>query len=249
MGGIAAYFKGNYRRALEECDRAGAVFRDSCKGATWELATANTYATYSLFNLGEWAELSERVPLLLDAAHRRNNEYAASLLRVPFGMIAWLARGDIEGARRETENAIRKCSSSTFQLQHALHFIAMQQIDHYAGDGPAAWSRVQETWPALRRSLLLKIGSVRLLALQLRANSAFLARSSSPIPRFVMRDAGRIGRMKISGAKTVAQLIQSAVLFKRGRAEAAVALLKNAANGFAEGRHGDSCSRDSSQAR
>jgi len=235
MGGIAAYFKGNYRRALEACDRAGAIFRDSCKGATWELATANTYATYSLFNLGEWAELSERVPLLLDAAHRRNNEYAASLLRVPFGMVAWLARGDIDGARREAENAIKKCSSSTFQLQHAMHFLAMEQIEQYAGDGRAAWKRVEETWPALRRSLLLKIGSVRLLALQLRANSALLARSGSAIPRVAIRDAARIGRMKTGGAKPVAQLIQAAVLVKRGDTEAAVALLKTAATGFDDG--------------
>jgi tetratricopeptide (TPR) repeat protein len=232
MGGIASYFTGSFRRALEACDRAGAIFRDSCKGATWELATANAYATYSLYGLGEWAELSERVPLLLDAAQRRNNEYATTLLRVPFGMVAWLARGDIEGARKEADNAIRKCSPSTFQLQHAMHFFAVEQIDQYVGDGPAAWNRIQETWPALRRSLLLKIEVIRFLALQIRTNSALLARSGPSIPRIVLRDAGRIGRIGIIGAKPLAQLVQSAVLVRRGRTEAAVALLKQAATGF-----------------
>ena len=116
-----------------------------------------------------------------------------------------------------------------------MHFLAMEQIEQYAGDGRAAWKRVEETWPALRRSLLLKIGSVRLLALQLRANSALLARSGSAIPRVAIRDAARIGRMKTGGAKPVAQLIQAAVLVKRGDTEAAVALLKTAATGFDDG--------------
>jgi hypothetical protein len=47
-----------------------------------------------------------------------------------------------------------------------------------------------------------------------------------------MRDAGRIGRIKISGASSIAQLIESAVLLKRGGTEAALALLKRAATGF-----------------
>jgi serine/threonine protein kinase len=233
MGGVSSYFRGNWRVALETCDRAGAIFCDSCKGATWELATTNTYATYSLFYLGEWAELSRRVLLLLDAACRRNNEYAASLLRVPFGMVAWLLRGDVEGARREADAAIRRYSPSTFQLQHALHFLAMLQIDHYVGDGCAAWNRVRETWPALRRSLLLKLESVRVFALQMRASSGVLhASSGSSIPRVVMRDAARLCRMKVTGARPVGQLIQAAVHAKRGRTESAAALMWTAATGF-----------------
>jgi hypothetical protein len=235
MQGITAYFRGSWRQALEASDRAGAIFCDSCKGATWELATANAYATYALFHLGAWAELSERVSTLVDAACRRNNDYAAALLRVPFGMIAWLARGDIDGARAEADNAIRNCSSSSFQLQRALHFCAIEQIDQYAGDGPAAWHRAQEIWPALRRSLLLNIEPVCLLALQVRANAALLAKPSTPsILRIAMRDVRRIYRMKETGARPVGELIHAAVLVRRGKMEAGLALLRKAAAGFDE---------------
>ncbi len=74
--GIAAYFQGRWPEARRFCDAAEAIFRDRCTGVVWEVVTAQSFAQWSLFFLGEVAELAARLPRQLQEARERGDRLA-----------------------------------------------------------------------------------------------------------------------------------------------------------------------------
>src|SRR5260370_34547418 len=68
--------------------------------------------------------------------------------------------------------SMRPWSTTAFHLQHFYSLLAEEQIDLYRDEARAAWERIRAQWPALARSLLLRIQLVRNEALHLRARCA-----------------------------------------------------------------------------
>jgi hypothetical protein len=116
--------------------------------------------------------------------------------------------------------------------------MAQTQIDLYCGNGPAAWERLQETWPAVRRSFFLRVQTVRIFLTHLRARSALLAARQTNQPqhflRHVERDARRIERERMPWAVPMAQLLRAGIAAARDRAAPCASLLLAAERGFAD---------------
>ena len=88
-----------------------------------------------------------------------------------------------EEGRELAEEAIRSWPSGDFDTQHYHHLIATVQTAIYEGRAWAAWARVVDRWPALRRSLLMTFDCVRCELLHLRARAALAAAfSATPGP-------------------------------------------------------------------
>ena len=182
--GVAAYLEGRWRAAKENCDRAETIFRDRCTGVAWEIDTANAFALWGLSHLGEVAELSRRWPILLTQVRDRGDLYAAMNLSSYLMSVVRLAADDPVAARAELGATMAQWSRQGYHVQHNDALWAGVQIELYCGAGQSAWSLIRQSWPALRRSLLLRVHFIRTSMYFLRARAALAAaaehRTSSP---------------------------------------------------------------------
>jgi serine/threonine protein kinase len=233
--GITAYMEGRWHSGLELCDHAEAVFRARCTGVAWELDTAHSFSLWSLFFLGEVAEITRRLPTLLQEARERGDLYAATNLGTFVGHVTWLADDDPEGAQRDLGAVMERWSRQGFHVQHLTGLMGQLQIDLYRGAGPAAWERITNAWPALARSLFLRVQVVRIFMWHLRARSALAAAGQAarpePLWRAALDDARRIERERMAWARPLAQLIRAGVAAGRGDRAAVLALLRDAEAG------------------
>jgi len=223
-----AYFSDEWREALRYADAAELVFGKECIGAFWEMWTMRYLAAWSTFYLGAWGDQQRRVGAHLDEARDRGNAYAMAGLRTASGVTTWLARGDLEGARRNVRESIASWSVQGLQLQHVWFLFAESLIDLHAGEGQAAWARLGAHWPALARSQLLRFPQIQAQMQHLRAGCALAAAARTADPaeaRRLRREARnaiqRLGRVRSSMARPFAGLLRAAEAAQAGRVETA----------------------------
>ena len=152
--------------------------------------------------------------------------------------MAWLVADEVERARGELAVATRDWSRQGFHLQHYWTLLAEGQIDLYAGAHGAALRRMTALWPALDRSLLLRIQVVRIEAHCLRARLGIaLASDGKPADRTRLiaeaeRDARRVAAEKMAWSDPIAELLLAAVARVRGDDRQAIERLGSAIAGF-----------------
>ena len=193
--GTAASLQGDYRAALELCERAEQILDERCTGVGWELAAAHLYSLLSLFYLGELGSLSRRLPLLLQEARERDDLNAVANLRTRLSYLARLAADDVPGAKEEVRQGIAVWSRKGFTAQHFFELQALVDIAVYDNAGADAWEAVQRSWAALSGSLLLRVQRIRIESLFFRIRAAIAAAGSDPARRNeLLRDADRTAR-------------------------------------------------------
>jgi hypothetical protein len=230
--GITAYMEGRWQEARAACEAAAGIFRERCTGVAWELDTAHSFHLWALFFLGEVGEIAHRLPTLLQEARERGDLYAATNLGTFVGHLTWLADDDPEGARRDLGEVMAHWSRQGFHVQHLTGLMGQIQVDLYRGAADSAWARVTGQWPALARSLFLRVQVVRIFMWHLRARSALAAAVHSPRPgplwRAARRDARRIEREGMAWARPLAELLRAGVAAGRGDRAGARDLLRAA---------------------
>ncbi len=177
---LTAFLVGDFARARALADGAEALFQDLARSVVWEAASARLVCLWSLFYLGDVAELCRRVPRLCEQAQARGDLYALTSLRCGLTNVTLLAADEPHAAADEVARAISAWSSQGFWFQHYWAALARTMVDLYLGDGAAAQQRVQALWPKLGAALLLRIQNVRIEALHLRARGAVAAAQSLP---------------------------------------------------------------------
>jgi hypothetical protein len=82
-------------------------------------------------------------------------------------------------------------SSTGFHIQHYNALVAQANIHLYEGEPERAWDLLTERWPALRRSLLLRVQPILITMLELRARTALarVAGVSAPRAQACLRSA------------------------------------------------------------
>ena len=191
--GVCAYLEGQWTLAQIECDRAETIFRDGCTGVAWELDTSHAFALWGLSHQGAVAELSRRWPILLDRARARGDLYAVMNLSSYIMSIVRLAADEPDTADRELRQTMSQWSREGYHVQHNDALWAAVQIELYRGDGMAAWNLIDQSWPALRRSLLLRVQFIRTSMNFLRARAALAAA--------VTLRRSRLGRSSITSGR------------------------------------------------
>jgi hypothetical protein len=177
------------------------------------------------------------VPERLREAAERGDLYATIAHATGLPNMVWLAGGDPEEARRQTEEAMRRWSRQTFQVAHWWHLLAETQIDLYQGEGVRALDRMHDAWPQLKASLLLQVQLTRLEAWHLRARAALRAAevatgsTRTDLLEAAERDAGRIERERMPWSDPLAALLRAGVAAARGQVERAEGLLAGAVPG------------------
>ena len=230
--GVADYLIGHWKQSAQLCDRAAEVLRDRCTGVTWELTIAYRFMLSALLYLGELAEVSRRVPILLSAAIEQGNLSAATDLRTRMNLI-WLAADDPDKARAEVIEALKAWPPEGFHLQHYSSMLALAQIELYTGDTEVAWKHIQGQWKALENSMLLRIQVLRIEAMQLQARAALAtARRSNHRLRVAKRMARQIANQHMPWADPFVCLVRAGIEHQRGETAKAVTLLSEAVGAF-----------------
>jgi serine/threonine protein kinase len=239
--GVSAYLEGRWIHAQRECDRAETIFRDSCTGVAWELDTAQAFALWGLSHQGAVAELSRRWPILLDLARARGDRYAVMNLSSYLLSIVRLAADDPDTADRELRQTMSQWSREGYHVQHNDALWAAVLIELYRGEGAAAWGLIDRSWPALRRSLLLRVQFIRTSMHFLRARAALAAavavRRSRPVEARSLlavahRTARRLEREQMPCPTAYARLIRGALAAIGGDPSRAVPRLTEAITCF-----------------
>jgi hypothetical protein len=233
--GIAACMQGRWKRAVRLCDRAEKVFREHGTGVAWEVDTARGWAAEALQHSGQIVELARRLPSLRAEARRRGNLYALSSLGCD-KTLPELAADDPEAAEQNVRESMAPWPKTEFHVQHLDELYALVQIDLYRGRGDVAWRRIRERWPALARSLLLRVQMVRGLMYHTSARCALAAALSTDHPRPLLRAAGqaarRLEREKQPWMEPLAGLVRATIAASGGDTSRAVKLLTHAITRF-----------------
>jgi eukaryotic-like serine/threonine-protein kinase len=239
--GVCAYLEGQWALAQLECDRAENIFQDGCTGVAWELDTSHAFALWGLSHQGAVAELSRRWPILLDRARARGDLYAVMNLSSYIMSIVRLAADEPDTADRELRQTMSQWSRQGYHVQHNDALWAAAQIELYRGDGMAAWTLIDGSWPALRRSLLLRVQFIRTSMTFLRARAALAAvvslrRSRSADVHSLLavahRAARRLERERMPCPTAYARLVRGALAAIGGNPARAVSLLTEAVKCF-----------------
>ncbi len=240
---VPAFLEGRWKEASERLAEAATIFRERCAGQAFALDSVNFYMLGALMHLGELKELGRRIPVLLEEAVQRGDRYAMTQLRSGVLSIAWLARGDAAGARREADDAITHWSRQGTHLPHFLDVLAQAQIDLYEARPRAAYTRVCDKWEALAKAFLLRVQFIRIKMLELRGRAALAVASASPADqephlREVERCAGELVGEGTRWGTPLATLLRAGAAATRGNQEEASSLLAAAEDGFASERMG-----------
>jgi serine/threonine protein kinase/tetratricopeptide (TPR) repeat protein len=231
-GGIAAALAGLWREAVERCERAEKVLRESCTGVTWELGTAYRFTLWPLMFMGEVAEIERRLPVLFKEAQERDDLYTVTNLSLTVRTFVRLAADEPERARDELAQVMDKWSRLGYHVQHMNRWYDEANIELYSGQAAAALARLEAGWAAVKASHLLRVQQVRIFLVHLRARCALAAAAAGggeALLRAAARDARALHRERVPWAEALAVLIEAGVACGRGDERGAAALFGKAA--------------------
>lgn len=225
---IAEFLMGHWREAVAYSAHAEQWFKDLGNAVTWEAANARLFSVWSLFYMGEIAELQKRVPKLLREAEGRGDLYASTSLEIGLSTAAVLATDDAVSARERVRTAMSRWGHSSYHFQHYWAVLSEGMIDLYEGKPRECFDRLAEAWPMMKRAMLLHTQNVRIEAGFLRARAAVACGELEE----AITDAERLEGEKVPWADAFAQAIRGLVAIGCKDTEMASKLLQQAILGF-----------------
>ena len=231
---VSACAQGEWRRTLVSGEQALAILRDRCIGVTWELNMAQNMVIWGLMYLGEFGEVSRRLPVILADARRRGNLYLATELCTRCNIV-WLMADDPDTGEREALAALANWSPKGFHRQHYSALLARAQTALYRGNSREAWRLMAEQEPKIRWSLLTRVQAFRVEINYLRGRCAVAMAASDGARgylRYARTCARRIAREEMHWSTPISLLLQAGIASVEGRADAADAHLREAVARF-----------------
>lgn len=190
------------------------------------------YSLHAQFYLGEIAELTYKLPALLRAAQERGDLYAETGLRTRSHYLACLVNNEVEQAEQTIAHAYAHWSLQGFHLQHFFGLLAEIQIALYKNDYQKAWQIINDRWPALKRSLLLRIQIILIEALNMRALTALamatISNDKASFLKIAEKEARRIEKEDVIWGNGMAKSIRGQMAMVQGDQQEAISWLADA---------------------
>ena len=213
--GLVRYQFGEWRLALDGCERGVAILRGQGLGNWWEISSGELYALWTLFYLGEIAELERRVPRLLKEARTRGDLYAMTNLCTGPPSIVWLANDDPESSQRIAAEAMERWSHRRYHLQHHWYRMADVNRSLYLGEVARCAAEVDREWLEFKQSLLVRLPMVNVENTHMRARCLLATASAGAKGKrerqIIAGYADRIGREKVPPVVCLAHLLRAGV--------------------------------------
>jgi hypothetical protein len=236
--GAAADFAGDWPGGQRLCDEAEAILHEARTRAVrvgwmFNLATARCFALWSLYFMGDYAEIARRLPRYIKDAQQRDDLYGETNFILLLGTVLHLAADEPGQAREDLRRIMGRWSRRGFHLQHLFWVHDEAEIDMYEGDGLSARRRLAEAWPLVEQSHLLRSQKLRIYLGWSRARAALVATTqvadAGPYLQAAERDAQAMGREGVGWAGALAQMVRAGVAATRGDLRGAAELLRDAA--------------------
>ncbi len=221
---VAQFLAGHWRESLASSAQAEQWFKELGNSTTWEAANARLFSVWSLFYMGEIAELMKRVPALKREAESRRDLYAATSLEIGLSNVATVAAGEPEKAREQVRAAMARWGHTSFHFQHYWAVLSEGMIDLYEGKPRDAYDRISEAWPAMRRAYLLRTQNVRIEAGFLRARAAVACGELDA----ALSGAEQLEAENVPWGNAFGSTVRGLVAHARNELESAVKLLQQA---------------------
>ncbi len=236
VDGHLAFQSAQFDAALEHCAQAESIFRDQCTGASWETSTARAFQVWICGFSGKFVQLADCNNRYLQEARSRSDLFTVTNLTSFARPLLRLAADDPDGAMNQVEEALSNWPYPGFHIQHYHAACSRTLIHLYRGEGEAAWNFIQQTWPALRRSMLLRIQFIRIWMHNLRGQCALAraaeARNPEPWLRRAEKDLKRLSGERSLFADALALRLLSGINSARGQQEFAGNWLRTAIGEF-----------------
>jgi eukaryotic-like serine/threonine-protein kinase len=127
-------------------------------------------------------------------------------------------------------------SQHGFHVQHYNHMLGVVHVELYSGTPERAWNHLDEKWPALEKSLLLRVELVRHEARVARARSALAAAHRHPnrerLLEIAAHDIKALRKENVTWAMAWSDVLSAALAHARGNREGALAELVRAEESF-----------------
>jgi eukaryotic-like serine/threonine-protein kinase len=234
--GAVAFFEGRVKKAVETCEQAEEMLRETCTGVAREIDNCHNMILFSLYFMGRLKELSSRLPAVFKEVKERGEVYGDAIAWTRLSGITFLMADQITEARQNLRQTEDRWSNEEFQVHHYHNMIIESEIELYSGDGTAAWKCITEHWHAYTRSLLLRVQCALIESSYTQARCALAAAASAadpePLFRVAEKDAGRIERENMPWGTPMAKLIRAGLATFRGEIEKSISLLALAETGF-----------------
>ena len=169
VAGFAYFLSGRSAESRASFEEAELVLREDCVGVAYELSALRSLLYTALAHAGEIAQLESRAGATLREAEQRGDLYALMNTRANTMVFLALARDDVPKAARELELAAEHLPSGSFVIQTAYWAHGRSLLELYRGEPGKGRALLLEQWPALGRSLLLRVQRLRVLMNELRA--------------------------------------------------------------------------------
>ena len=173
--GAVEYWVCRLTRAEELIREAERTFREETVGTTSELKTARMFLTFTLRHRGSWAQLRDLREEYVEDAERRGDRYVATSMN-RYCSSLWLADDDPDGARRMLTDAKWMLPTLGFHTQHWYELDARAEIAMYDHTVERDLPELQPLFDGLETSVLLRLSTVRAMALWLRGRLALCQR-------------------------------------------------------------------------
>ena len=228
---------GRWKATVTLAEQANTILRTRCSGVAWEIEGGVVCADVSLLWMGRRTELTDFVHTHVHEALERGDLFAATYAR----MHTWyapIAADDVGRAGLEMREAIARWSVGGFHIMHFWALYAEAQYELYAGQAPAAWSRLVSAWPALEKSNILRVQFHRVFMTLLRGSVAVAAALAGPrrdregLLREAALAAARLDGEGTHYARPAAALLSASILAARGRPAEARSPLEHAVIDF-----------------
>jgi eukaryotic-like serine/threonine-protein kinase len=173
--GSSAWFVGQWRKCVDFCDQGATIFREQCRGVSWELATMEMFGLSALGIIGDLEQLSHRLPEAIRVAEERGDLFRLNNCRLGQPSVLWLALGRPEELRELARRADHSMWKGGYHTHRYHYAFAMGQADLYDGDPWSCLDRLDEHWPGLKASRILYLQWPQLEMRHLRARAKTLA--------------------------------------------------------------------------
>jgi hypothetical protein len=216
--GTVEYWTCRLVRAEQLTRDAERIFREETTGTNLELKTARMFLTYTLRHRGSWAQLRELRDEYVEDAERRGDRYVVTSMN-RYCTSLWLAADDPDGARRIIADAKWMLPHRGFHAQHWYELEARGEIAMYDHTVDRDMTDLEPLFDGLERSVLLRVTTVRALALWLRGRLG-LCRGDR---KAAQQAVARLASVDNVRARVVGKMLEAGL---EGRSRDAIAITK-----------------------
>ncbi len=224
--GIRHFMTGEWSRARVLFDACIEHSAGLC-GMAWERGLVHFQLMWSLFYLGELAEMHRRIPPLLQDARDRGDLFTVSGLTLGLNNIVFLDRDGPQRAEHEIREVLSRWTVRGYHLQHYWALLSRVHVHLYSRQDEDTLEIIRHDWKALKNSFLLHVPAIRSESLILLGRSLLahaLTQGGKTRRDKLARVPGHAAallRSKVAWSRALGGLLEAAYLVQSGLEEPA----------------------------